>query len=254
MSSILGNGKLRKDQTDHYGRIKRWEDKGDVIEDSEQIKKIVDPETAKTKLYLENNLSNKIANSLQAPIDPEEEKTIVGVDEEGTQIQYKIGEGLEIVGDTSPYTIQAKQLVRSYSSPVYISSGGSLERCSGTISFPYEQLQYAISSDKSIFKITGWVEINNYRFGSGGAKLTISGLPKLDKSAGGGTYFGGTLIFIYYQNEEEVYELSGITNGGSRFSGSTTANSSYVIDLQLRQDTTKTCKLRMFINDTYILK
>lgn len=103
MSSKLGNGKVRKDQTDHYGRIKNGGGGGgatvDDFVDSDTIVVSEDTETEKVKMDIASDVVAKIDNSLQTPLQTPTEIELVAVDTSKSQQRITIGDGLEITED-----------------------------------------------------------------------------------------------------------------------------------------------------------
>lgn len=141
MSWRNGNGKLRKDQTDPYGRIheevtpfiENFEDSDTIkfsqsalgkvsadlqdevkevinnaltdedIKSSEEIIKSVDETDNKIKFNLDNDLSNKINNSLQIPLSTPTSTELVGIGTDKSQKRILIGSQFKIDENTLLY-------------------------------------------------------------------------------------------------------------------------------------------------------
>lgn len=103
MASKLGNGKLRKDQTDHYGRIKRGGGGGgatvDDFVDTSTIKVSEDTQSGKVRMDVASDVVTKIENSLQTPLQTPTATELVGIDTTKSQKRISIGDGLQIVDD-----------------------------------------------------------------------------------------------------------------------------------------------------------
>lgn len=103
MAWRLGNGKLRKDQTDHYGRLKNGGGGGgataDDFADSNTIIFSQDVATQKVRADIAVDVSNKIENSLQTPLSAPTATELVGIGTDKSQKRIKIGNGLSINED-----------------------------------------------------------------------------------------------------------------------------------------------------------
>lgn len=80
-----------------------------VLEGSETVVVDENLEGDKLQVRLDQDVTNKLDRALVTPLTTPTEKMIVGVGTGNEQVMYKIGDGLEIVGSTSPYTIQKKE-------------------------------------------------------------------------------------------------------------------------------------------------
>lgn len=100
MAWRLGNGKLRKDQTDHYGRLKNGGGGGgatvDDFTDTDTIIFSKDVETQKVRADIAVDVANKIENSLQTPLSTPTATELVGVGTDKSQQRINIGEGIII--------------------------------------------------------------------------------------------------------------------------------------------------------------
>lgn len=118
MASRLGNGKLRKDQTDHYGRVKRGGGGGgatvDDFVDSETIVVSEDTSTGKVKMDVATDVVTKIENSLQTPLTTPTETELVGIDTNKDQKRVKLDKNIFINNDSlSSYDLYEIQISKS---------------------------------------------------------------------------------------------------------------------------------------------
>lgn len=100
MASKLGNGKVNKKATDHYGNIKGGGGGGGATEDdfvdSSTIIVSTDTESGKVRMDIAADVESKIENSLQTPLQTPTEIELVGIDESKSQKRITIGKGLII--------------------------------------------------------------------------------------------------------------------------------------------------------------
>lgn len=107
MSSRLGNGKLRKDQTDPYGRLKRGGGGGASVDDFVDTSTIIvseDVTSGKIRMDVAADVTAKIDNSLQTPITAPTSTELVGIGTDKSQERIIIGDGLNIENNTLEVT------------------------------------------------------------------------------------------------------------------------------------------------------
>lgn len=79
----------------------------DNIEGSDTIIFDLNEDDSKYQIRLDNDYKTKVDRALVTPLSTPTSESIVAVDTGNSQIQIHIGDGLELSGDTSPYTLKA---------------------------------------------------------------------------------------------------------------------------------------------------
>lgn len=78
-----------------------------LIKGSDTVIFDLDETNTKLEIRLDNDIINKLARALLLPVSSLGQKALVGIDHTNSQAMFKFGDGLEVDGSTSPYTIKA---------------------------------------------------------------------------------------------------------------------------------------------------